>query len=138
MHDRRDPEIGAEPALRMTRIERFSCSTSQNTINVTPSASPGRAAASSAAPACSCRGDDGIGDRPDLDWAGLTGSDRVQRLQDRRIGSDLAPIPSALGIGARNREAAGRVAVVGTGGLSHWIPAPSYGAGANEEDIAIV
>jgi 2,3-dihydroxyphenylpropionate 1,2-dioxygenase len=35
-------------------------------------------------------------------------------------------------------DAAARVAVIGTGGLSHWIPAPRFGAGADEEDAQMI
>lgn len=38
---------------------------------------------------------------------------------------------------ARSNVAA-RVAVVGTGGLSHWLPAPKFGAGADEEDARMI
>jgi aromatic ring-opening dioxygenase catalytic subunit (LigB family) len=38
---------------------------------------------------------------------------------------------------AKSRAAA-RVAVVGTGGLSHWLPAPRFGAGADAEDERMI
>jgi 2,3-dihydroxyphenylpropionate 1,2-dioxygenase len=34
--------------------------------------------------------------------------------------------------------AASRVAVVGTGGLSHWLPAPRFGAAANDDDRQMI
>jgi 2,3-dihydroxyphenylpropionate 1,2-dioxygenase len=34
--------------------------------------------------------------------------------------------------------AAGRVAIVGTGGLSHWLPAPRFGAGGDADDQRMI
>jgi 2,3-dihydroxyphenylpropionate 1,2-dioxygenase len=35
-------------------------------------------------------------------------------------------------------NAASRVGIIGTGGLSHWLPAPRFGAGANEDDEKMI
>lgn len=43
-----------------------------------------------------------------------------------------------LGALIAGSNAAGRVAIIGTGGLSHWLPAPRFGAGADEEDARMI
>ncbi|SRR5579883_2657611 len=57
------------------------------------------------------------------------------------------PLPAmrrCLGLGqaiaklVMRSTAASRVAIIGTGGLSHWLPLPRFGAGANEDDEKII
>jgi len=47
------------------------------------------------------------------------------------LGEALARIVANSGIGQR-------VAVIGTGGLSHWLPAPTFGAAANDDDRRMI